>query len=126
MALHGGRGEDGTIQTLLELAGLPFVGSDRVGCALAMDKDLSKRLLQGCRAYRRPRWITVQVGTKGEARLSEITETLGLPLIVKPPSGGSTLGLSLAHDEDELRQPWTSLSSSKNECSSRPISGGGS
>ena len=44
-ALHGGAGEDGTLQTLLEAAGIAYVGSDRIGCALAMDKDLTKRLL---------------------------------------------------------------------------------
>ena len=101
VALHGGRGEDGTIQSLLHLAGLPFVGSDRVGCALAMDKDLSKRLLRDA-GIPTPPWITVTGRDEGKARLSEITGTLGLPLIVKPPSGGSTLGLSLAHDEAEL------------------------
>jgi D-alanine-D-alanine ligase len=103
LALHGGSGEDGTIQTLLELAGIPYVGSDRVGCALAMDKDLSKRLLQQG-GVPTPRWITTVGRKEGEARLQEVVSTLGLPLIVKPPSGGSTLGLTLAHDESELRE----------------------
>jgi D-alanine-D-alanine ligase len=96
-ALHGGRGEDGTIQALLHLAGLPFVGSDRVGCALAMDKDLTKRLLRDA-GIPTPAWITVTGREEGEARLEEIADTLGLPLIVKPPSGGSTLGLTLVHE----------------------------
>ena len=48
VALHGGAGEDGTIQTLLEVAGIAYAGSGPVACALAMDKDLTKRLLQGC------------------------------------------------------------------------------
>ena len=103
LALHGGRGEDGTIQTLLDLAGIPFVGSDRVGCALAMDKDLSKRLLRDA-GVSTPDWITVQGRDEGQARLGEVVHHLGLPVIVKPPSGGSTLGLSLAHDEVELRK----------------------
>ena len=103
LALHGGRGEDGTIQTLLSMAGLPFVGSDRVGCALAMDKDLSKRLFRDA-GVPTPEWITVRGGEEGEARLEEVYDRLGLPVIVKPPSGGSTLGLSLAHDEGELRE----------------------
>jgi D-alanine-D-alanine ligase len=102
LALHGGRGEDGTVQTLLDLAGLPFVGSDRVGCALAMDKDLSKRLLRDA-GVPTPDWVMTQGGAEGEARLEEVVRRLGLPVIVKPPSGGSTLGLSLAHDEVELR-----------------------
>jgi D-alanine-D-alanine ligase len=106
VALHGGSGEDGTIQTLLELAGIPYVGSDRVGCALAMDKDLSKRLLRFA-GVPTPDWITTQGRAEGEERLKEIRETLGLPLIVKPPSGGSTLGLTLAHDERELEDALT-------------------
>jgi len=102
LALHGGSGEDGTIQTLLQLAGIPFVGSDRVACALAMDKDLSKRLLRDAKVPTPP-WITVSGRREGEARLPEVVADLGLPVIVKPPSGGSTLGLTLAHGEEELR-----------------------
>jgi len=101
LVLHGGSGEDGTVQTLLELAGIAFTGSDRVGCALAMDKDLSKRLLQQG-GVPTPGWITTVGRAEGEARLQEVVETLGLPVIVKPPSGGSTLGLTLAHDFVEL------------------------
>jgi D-alanine-D-alanine ligase len=102
-ALHGGRGEDGTIQALLQLAGLPFVGSDRIGSALAMDKDLSKRLLRDA-GIPTPPWITVRGRAEGRARLHEIVDTLGLPLIVKPPSGGSTLGLSLVHEREALEE----------------------
>ena len=46
LALHGGRGEDGTIQTLLEVVGVPYTGSGRLGSAMAMDKDMSKRLFR--------------------------------------------------------------------------------
>ena len=102
-ALHGRGGEDGTIQTLLELAGIPFSGSDRVGCTLSMDKDLTKRLLREGDILT-PRWITVKGREEGKARLPGIVETLGLPLIVKPPSGGSTLGLTLAHDRQEVER----------------------
>jgi D-alanine-D-alanine ligase len=101
LALHGGSGEDGTIQTLLELAGIPFVGSDRVGCALSMHKDLSKRLLRDA-GVPTPDWVTARGRDEAIERLGEIVETLGFPVIVKPPSGGSTLGLTLAHDEGEL------------------------
>ncbi len=101
-ALHGGRGEDGTLQALLEISGIPFVGSDRVGCALAMDKDLSKRLLRD-EGVPTPDWILTRGRAEGEARLPEVVDRLGFPVIVKPPSGGSTLGLTLAHDMEELR-----------------------
>ncbi len=100
-ALHGGGGEDGTLQTLLDLARIPYAGSGRVGCALAMDKDLSKRLFRDA-GVATPPWITVQGGEEARARLGEVVESLGLPVIVKPPSGGSTLGLTLAHGQDEL------------------------
>ncbi len=101
LALHGGGGEDGTIQTLLELAGVPYVGSDRVGCALAMDKDLSKRLFRDARIPT-PDWVRTRGREEGRARLTEIMERLGFPLIVKPASGGSTLGLTLVHEPEEL------------------------
>ncbi len=100
-ALHGGSGEDGTLQTLLELAGVPFVGSGRVGCALAMDKDLSKRLLRDAKVPT-PRWFLARGREEGMAILDEVERELGLPLIVKPASGGSTLGLTLVHRKGEL------------------------
>jgi D-alanine-D-alanine ligase len=101
LALHGGGGEDGTIQTLLEVAGIPFVGSNPLGCALAMDKDVSKRLARDT-GVPTPPWITVDGWDDGVSRKDEILDRLGLPLIVKPPSGGSTLGLTLVHEEGSL------------------------
>ncbi len=96
-ALHGGAGEDGTLQGLLDLRGVPYAGSGRLGCTLAMDKEVSKRLLRGA-GVATPDWLAAPV------ELDEVTERLGLPLIVKPPSGGSTLGLTLAHDRAELEE----------------------
>jgi len=95
LTLHGGAGEDGTLQTLLELAGVPFTGSGRLGCTLAMDKEVSKRLLRDA-GVATPGWLT------GPRPAQEVEEELGLPVIVKPYSGGSTLGLTLAHDRAEL------------------------
>lgn len=94
--LHGGAGEDGTVQGLLELVGLPHVGSDRLGCALAMDKEISKQLFRDA-GIPTPDWRT---GPPFD--LSAIEASLGLPVIVKPPSGGSTVGLTLAHDRGAL------------------------
>lgn len=65
-----------------------------------MDKDLSKRLLRDA-GVSTPDWILAEGRSDGEARLDEAIHWLGLPLIVKPPLGGSTLGLSLAHDRNE-------------------------
>lgn len=94
-ALHGGAGEDGTLQGLLEVMGLPFAGSGRLGCALAMDKEVSKRLFVQAGIPTAP-WMVSPV------ELDEVEETLGFPLIVKPPSGGSTLGLTLVRERAEL------------------------
>ena len=95
--LHGGAGEDGTLQALLDLTGLPYAGSGRLGCTLAMDKEITKRLLREA-GIPTPDWLA------GPASLDEVEDRLGLPVIVKPPSGGSTLGLTLAHDRSELEE----------------------
>ena len=90
-ALHGGAGEDGTIQALLEMRGVPFAGSGRLGCTLAMDKEVTKELLRGA-GIPTPDWIA------GTASLEEVEAILGFPVIVKPASGGSTLGLTLVEE----------------------------
>jgi len=96
-ALHGGAGEDGTLQALLDLAGFTYAGSGRLGCTLSMDKEVSKRLFRDG-GIPTPPWLTAPVG------LDRVEGELGLPVIVKPPSGGSTLGLTLAHDREELEE----------------------
>jgi D-alanine-D-alanine ligase len=95
VALHGGSGEDGTIQALLDVAGVAYTGSDRLGCSLAMDKEISKRLLRAS-GIPTPDWLL------GPASADKIVGTLGLPVIVKAVSGGSSLRLVLAHDRAEL------------------------
>ncbi|MSR22193.1 MAG: D-alanine--D-alanine ligase [Gemmatimonadetes bacterium] len=95
-ALHGGSGEDGTLQALLDLSGLVYAGSGRLGCTLAMDKEVSKRLLRDG-GIPTPDWLV------GPVSLDRVVKELGLPVIIKPPSGGSTLGLTLAHDLSELQ-----------------------
>jgi D-alanine-D-alanine ligase len=103
--LHGGAGEDGRLQTLLELGGVPYVGSDRVGCLLAMDKDVSKSLFRDS-GIPTPDWVALDTGVVGVDGAVDAAgghaDRLGYPLIVKPPSGGSTVGLSLVHDPSEL------------------------
>ncbi|MGD2046974.1 MAG: D-alanine--D-alanine ligase [Gemmatimonadota bacterium] len=97
VALHGGSGEDGTIQSLLDAAGVAYTGSDRLGCSLAMDKQVSKRLLRQA-GIPTPDWL------EGPADADRVVETLGIPVIVKAASGGSSLRLVLAHDRDELER----------------------
>ena len=95
VALHGGSGEDGTIQALLDAAGVTYTGSDRLGCSLAMDKEVTKRLLRHA-GILTPDWVT-------EPRdADQVERALGLPVIVKAASGGSSLRLILAHDRAEL------------------------
>jgi len=95
LALHGGTGEDGTIQSLLDVAGVAYTGSDRLGCSLAMDKEVTKRLLREA-GIPTPDWW---VGPRGA---DDVEAELGLPVIVKAAAGGSSLRLHLAHTRDEL------------------------
>lgn len=95
LALHGGAGEDGTIQTLLDVSGIAYAGSGPVGCALAMDKDITKRLL-------RHSGIATADWLAGDAPGEAVVERLGLPLIVKPVSGGSSVRLVLARSTAEV------------------------
>ena len=112
LALHGGSGEDGTIQALLDLAGVPYTGSGHLASALAMDKDLSKHLLRA-HGVRTADWIMAsdrsRHGTSaGAARGGEyptpddVERALGWPVIVKPSKQGSTVGLSIVKQPAEL------------------------
>ena len=97
MGLHGGYGEDGTIQALLDMAGICYTGSGHMASAVAMDKDLSKHL------FRR---AGVQTANLSMARREEPPEEqlrgLGLPVVVKPSKQGSTVGLSIVKRREEL------------------------
>ncbi len=94
-ALHGGDGEDGTVQAILGAAGIPYTGSGPLGAALAMDKDLSKILFRAA-GVPTPDWLMAP------ADADVAVATLGLPLIVKPSKQGSTVGLTLLQRAEEL------------------------
>jgi D-alanine-D-alanine ligase len=96
--LHGPYGEDGTIQGLLELAGVPYVGSGVLGSAVAMDKEFAKKLLRAEGLPVGPYAVVRPGGTLGEAD----RERLGLPVFVKPARGGSSIGISRVTDWDLL------------------------
>ena len=96
-ALHGGTGEDGTLQALLELRGIPFAGSGRLGCSLAMDKEVTKQLLRWA-GIPTPDWLV------GDPAPAEVEDVLGFPVIVKPAAGGSTLGLTLVEEPAGLER----------------------
>ncbi len=95
LALHGGAGEDGTLQALMDAEGMAYTGSDRIGCLLAMDKDLSKRMMRDA-GIPTPAWMMNP--ESADAAEAEV----GLPAVVKAASGGSSLRLHLAHDRAEL------------------------
>ncbi|UUW71337.1 D-alanine--D-alanine ligase [Pseudomonas oryzihabitans] len=96
LALHGGTGENGTLQTLLDLAELRYTGSGRVGSAVAMDKDLSKRLFRAA-GVSTADWLMAPVDA------ATVAETLGFPVIVKPSQQGSTVGLSKVSRAEDLQ-----------------------
>ena len=95
LVLHGLDGEGGLVQAVLELAGLPYTGSDVLGSALAMAKGSAKRALRGA-GIPTPRFVLLE-GEEPETRRGEIT-ALGFPLIVKPSRVGSSVGLRKADD----------------------------
>ena len=102
LALHGGRGEDGTIQALLDLAGVPYTGSGHLASALAMDKDLSKHLMRA-HGVQTADWIMATAAQPAPAA-DAVEAALGLPVIVKPSKQGSTVGLSIVKQPSELEQ----------------------
>ena len=102
--LHGTYGEDGTVQGLLDLAGLPFVGSGVLGSAVGMDKDMQKRLFLQAKlpvgdflAVTRAEWEK----SRGKV-LSAIRKKFRFPVFVKPATLGSSVGMTKAHDAKEL------------------------
>jgi D-alanine-D-alanine ligase len=95
--LHGPYGEDGTIQGLLELAGIPYVGSGVFASAAAMDKHHMKQLLAAA-GLDVPPYVVVRAGEPMPAAVAE----LGLPVFVKPARGGSSIGITRVDDPDAL------------------------
>ena len=99
IALHGRYGEDGTVQGALELLGIPYTGSGVMASAIAMDKVFTKR---GWRTHDLPT-PRFEVVRRGDVR-RELPDRLGLPLIVKPPHEGSTIGVSKVAGYSDIQQ----------------------
>ncbi len=99
IALHGGDGEDGTVQAILDLARVPYTGSGHLASALAMDKDLSKRLF---RAAGVPTADWIMTGPAASLTADEVEKALGFPVVVKPSKEGSTVGLSVVKEAGQL------------------------
>ncbi|MCK9514948.1 MAG: D-alanine--D-alanine ligase [Ottowia sp.] len=102
IALHGRYGEDGTVQGALELLRIPYTGAGVLASSIAIDKVMTKRvwLAEGLAT---PQHVALRRGEVDPARLRELPEALGLPLIVKPVREGSSLGLTLVHKPEELQ-----------------------
>ncbi len=97
LALHGGAGEDGRIQAVLDLAGLAYTGSNHIASATAMDKDLSKRLFRAA-GVPTAAWLMAPV------LAHDVSESLGWPVVVKPNKQGSTVGLTIVRKASDLTE----------------------
>ncbi len=95
LALHGGAGEDGRLQAMLDLAGLAYTGSNHIASAVAMDKDLSKRLFRSV-------GVPTADWMMAPADAAEVERALGWPVVVKPSKQGSTVGLTVVRQPADL------------------------
>jgi D-alanine-D-alanine ligase len=93
IALHGRHGEDGTVQGALELIGMPYTGSGVLASAMALDKVMTKRVWAAV-GLPTPRYVWLPPEDQSRERVRTVPDELGLPLIVKPPREGSSIGVS--------------------------------
>jgi len=93
IALHGRHGEDGTVQGALELLGIPYTGSGVMASAIAIDKVMTKRLWQAV-GLPTPKYVALPRSSQSRERVIQVPDELGLPLIVKPPHEGSSIGVT--------------------------------
>jgi D-alanine-D-alanine ligase len=93
IALHGRHGEDGSVQGALELLHLPYTGSGVMASAICMDKTMTKRVFVA-EGLPTPRWAWLGANDQSRERIRTVPDELGLPLIVKPPREGSSIGIS--------------------------------
>ncbi len=102
IALHGRFGEDGTVQGALELLGIPYTGPGVMASSVAMDKVMTKRiwLAEGLHT---PRYMHIASASWQEEHVAQAVDELGLPMIVKPPHEGSSIGVTKAMDADAVR-----------------------
>ena len=103
IALHGRHGEDGTVQGALELLGIPYTGSGVMASAIAIDKVMTKRLWLAD-GLPTPRYVVLQADAMAPAVTRGVPDTLGLPLIVKPPHEGSSIGVTKVMGYSQMQQ----------------------
>ena len=99
--VHGTDGEDGALQGMLRILGLPTVGSGVLGSAIGMDKPVMKRLLKDA-GLPTARWTVIREPENGAARFAELEQVWGLPLFVKPAALGSSVGISRVAQQAEF------------------------
>jgi D-alanine-D-alanine ligase len=103
--LHGGRGENGAVQGILQMSGVPYLGTPSRNCRLAWDKSTAKTLMARA-GHRTPEWITLahdtfrDLGAPG--MIDAVVADLGLPLMIKPHQGGSALGAGVVRTPEQL------------------------
>jgi D-alanine-D-alanine ligase len=102
IALHGRGGEDGTVQGALEWLGIPYTGSGVTASGVAMDKTLTKRVWAS-EQLATPAWLALPRAELTRERIRTIPDALGLPVIVKPPHEGSSIGISKAAGYSDMQ-----------------------
>ena len=102
IALHGRHGEDGTVQGALELLGIPYTGSGVMASAVAMDKVMTKRLWAAA-GLPTPRWQWLAPDHQAREEVMAVPDALGLPLIVKPPREGSSIGITKVQGYSQMQ-----------------------
>ena len=103
IALHGRHGEDGTVQGALELLGIPYTGSGVMASAVAMDKVMTKRVWVA-EGLPTPRWVWLAPERQSRDDVVAVPDTLGLPLIVKPPREGSSIGITKVAGYSQMQE----------------------
>ncbi|MFI3115639.1 MAG: D-alanine--D-alanine ligase family protein [Clostridia bacterium] len=102
--LHGKNGEDGTIQGLFELARIPYVGCDVLSSANSMDKSLTKIIVKGEGVQQSPYVLILANNYEENVKIKEIESVFAYPVFVKPSSSGSSVGVTKATNQDELKE----------------------
>jgi D-alanine-D-alanine ligase len=103
IALHGRHGEDGTVQGALELMGLPYTGSGVMASSVAMDKVMTKRVW-AAEGLPTPRWVCLGADQQTREDVRVVPDSIGLPLIVKPPREGSSIGISKVQGYSQMAE----------------------
>ena len=101
VALHGDVGENGQLQALLDMEEIPYTGSGYAGSLLAMDKDLTKQILTRAGVVNAP-WVTCDLSLGIQEAVERVEREIGYPVVIKPCSGGSSVGVSMPENRAEL------------------------